>query len=353
MGDDVLSCFARHPDRIPPSAATVMPDGETLLLCLDKPAVYEALREIEIPFPRTRIVHSLGELHREAERIGFPVSVKPPSSFHPFHPKAFICRDSDELHRKLPVWPQPQPALILQEYASGLRRSCDLMAVDGEMSAYFEFKALRTDWYDGTGMTTSAVTVSPTPELYEYCRRLLARLNYSGPAVVQWLLDDANGAIRFLEINPRLDASCGFALHCGYPFPALGAEWAEHRRRGLRPPPPRLKPYPAGLRGVWLTGDLDGLLLALSRRAIGPKTAFAWLARALGSALRARMHLLFRWSDPLPALYAGVSILRTLGGLLLRDLPRGLWRHAMEKLTGADSRPAGPGLEGAVAPPVQ
>lgn len=341
-GDDVLACLARHPDRIPASAAPVVPDSETLLLCLDKPAVYDVLREIDIPFPRTKLVHSLGQLHREAERIGFPVSVKPPSSFRPFHPKAFICRDRDELYQRLPVWPQQQPALVLQEYAPGLRRSCDLMAVEGEMNAYFEFKALRTDWHDGTGMTTSAVTIPPTPELHEYCRRLLKRLNYSGPAAVQWLMDDRTGAISFLEINPRLDASCAFALSCGYSLPALAAEWAEHRKQGLKPPPATLPPYPVGVRGVWLTGDLDGLLLALSKRAIGPKMAFAWLARAVGSALRARMHLVFHWKDPLPAVYCGVDILRTLAGMICRDLPRSLWRRLAAKLPGAAVRPRAP-----------
>lgn len=308
-GDDVLACLARHPDRIPASAAPVVPDSETLLLCLDKPAVYDVL---------------------------------PPSSFRPFHPKAFICRDRDELHQRLPVWPQQQPALVLQEYAPGLRRSCDLMAVESGKTAYFEFKALRTDWHDGTGMRTSAVTIPPTPELHEYCRRLLKRLNYSGPAAVQWLMDDRTGAISFLEINPRLDASCAFALSCGYSLPALAAEWAEHRKQGLKPPPATLPPYPVGVRGVWLTGDLDGLLLALSKRAIGPKMAFAWLARAVGSALRARMHLVFHWKDPLPAVYCGVDILRTLAGMICGDLPRSLWRRLAAKLPGAAVRPRAP-----------
>lgn len=341
VGEDALTCFARHPERLAGSAAVVMAEPETTLLCMQKHRVYELLREIDVPFPRTLTVSNMIELWRGAEEIGFPVSIKPTSSARPFHPKALICRSADELRQRLASWPEGHASLVLQRYAPGLRHGCDLMAVDGEVTAYFEFRALRSDWHDGTGMTVSAITVPPTPALYEYCRRLIRRLNYSGPAAIQMLVDDATGEINFLEINPRLDASCAFSVACGYDFPAMGASWAEAKKQGVAVTPPAPRGYRAGVRGVWLTGDLDGLVLALSRRAIDAKTALWWLACAAGASMRARMHLIFRWDDPLPAVRSGVNVMRAFGGMILRRIPALRWderaaRRAMQP--GSPSR---------------
>lgn len=318
-GEDALACFAEHPDCVPARVAIVTAVPETIQLCLNKDRVCELLGELRIPFPETCTVSTLVELTARADHIGYPVVVKPPSSLHPFHPKAFICDSEREMMARLPRWPPEQSRLVLQRYVRGLRHGCDIMAVNGEITAYFQFKALRSDWHDGTGMTVSGFSTEANGAMYEYCRRLIKRLNYSGPAAIQMLMDDATGEINFLEINPRLDASCALAVACGYDFPAMAAIWAEERKRGAVVPHFAPRRYPAGVRVSWLTGDLDGLLLAVVEHQISARKALRWFFCALGAALRARVHLIFRPDDPLPALYQTMRVLRAVASAIRSD----------------------------------
>src|SRR5262245_40328444 len=47
------------------------------LLCRDKPAMKEALRQARLPCAESTAASSLGELQAFAERVGFPLAVKP------------------------------------------------------------------------------------------------------------------------------------------------------------------------------------------------------------------------------------------------------------------------------------
>ena len=84
-----------------------------------------------------------------------------------------------------------------------------------------------------------------------------------------------------------------------------------------------LDEYTAGRVGVWLYGDLQGLLEAWRRKELSLKSALLWLGRMSGSFVRADFHLVWSWRDPLPAmvLYAHLpAALVSRGAGKLRSL---------------------------------
>ena len=300
VGEGQLSMLDRARSRIPEGLPVVLPESDTLKTCLEKDRAYQLASDVGVPVPRQVVAHHLEGLRDAAARVGFPCIVKPRESHHPFFGrKALICDSPETLRRLLPEWPEGNEVLIVQSFCRGRRHNCDLLADKGELLEYFEMAVLRTNRHDGTGLSVDLVSVPPTPDLREHCQRILARLRYTGPAMIQFLVDEQSGDAQFLEINPRLDAFCGAARFAGCDMPALAARLYLGRPAddGRRNPG-----YAVGHRTHWLWGDLVGLRQETRGGRIGWYAALRWAVRIPLSFVRAHSHLTWDLRDPKPTL---------------------------------------------------
>lgn len=314
IGESELSILARHADKLPEAVVPVMADLQAVAACLDKLQMYARVRDLGIPVAPFESVRSWAELGELADRFGYPFVLKPNTSLTEFFDrKAIVVRDRQDLHRQLPGWPDGNELLILQKCARGQRRNLHFLADRGRILAWFQQHVLRTNRLDGTGYGVDGVTEKPAPELRQYCERILGKLEYSGAGCVQFLVEPETGAVSFLEINPRLDATCAVPYYCGYDFPLLALEYAAYRSGQRAAPPENSRSYAVGKHGIWLTGDLDALLHALAERKIGPRQGLRWAGRLVKSLVRADFHLTWTWRDPLPTL---AVIARRIAGML-------------------------------------
>ena len=308
VGDADHHLICSHLDELPTDVDLVSPGPDVLRRCLDKGEAYLAAEQAGVPVPHQEIAHSLEEVHSGAEVVGFPCIVKPVDSLRFFWgKKALKFRNREELHDAFTTWPEGNDQLIVQEFATGQRHNCDLLATDGRLTDYFELKVLRTNFYNGTGLFVDGVSIPPDPRLREHCANLLQVLHYDGPAMVQFLVDDERGTVRFLEINPRLDAFSAVAYHSGYDFPLLSVQQA----LGAQPPRSR-KPqdYRTGVRVHWLLGDLTGLWRAVTEKEIDTSDATHWLLNIAITSVRTRRHITWSWRDPAPTLYMYAEFFR-------------------------------------------
>ena len=253
VNDLEVGCLARNADKLPSSAAIIMPEPSVVSTCHDKGKIYEINDKLGIPQPRFQKVFSYSELIEAAKNIGAPFVIKPVDSFVPFYgKKLIIVQRAEDIQKSLPAWPEGNEVLIVQKYIRGYRRDCAFAAVEGGLIAYFERKILRTTRHDYTGFCVDGISVSPTSELRKYCEKLAGKLEYSGVGYIQFLIDETDGEIYFLEINPRLDANCAIQFHSGYDFPKMAVECVEYKA-GLRPEPPgNSSSYSTGKHGVWI-----------------------------------------------------------------------------------------------------
>ncbi len=301
VGELHLLWVTRNLERCPSGVAVVTPGLDNLEACLDKSTAHRIAVEAGVPVPQQIVSFDLVELREGAEALGFPCIVKPESSFQPFFgEKAIILRDRDSLARHFASWPDGNEMLIVQRYVSGIRHNCDLISVNGELLAYFELKALRTDRFNGTGLYVDGISVAPDPHTRDHCARLLRQMRYTGPSMVQFLVNDEDESKTFLEINPRLDAFCAVGFHCGYDFP----RWAVECVRSTDPVSDKYPTsYPTQVRVIWFMGDLRGIWRAASEHKLPLSDIGKWFVRMLASFLRARRHITWSWRDPLPTLY--------------------------------------------------
>lgn len=322
VGEEEITCLIRHRDVIPPSTELVMAEPSVISACLDKFGSYELAARLGVPQAPRRQVHDHEALISAMEEIGYPCVVKPNDSSRAFFgKKALIIHAANDFTRLFPAWPEENKFLLLQRWVPGYRHNCHFVADRGRLLAYFEQRVLRTDRRDGTGYGVDGISVAPSPALKTYCESLAMALNYSGAGSAQFLVDDRAGLTSFLEINPRLDATCALPYYCGYDFPRMAVLYAEYRRGTLSTPIVNFSAYPAGRRAVWLRGDILGWVHEMSTGALNPKQTVVWLKEMTTTFFRGDYHLTWSWNDPLPACFFFASLaksfLRYLMGKIL------------------------------------
>jgi predicted ATP-grasp superfamily ATP-dependent carboligase len=307
VGDSDVGYVATRSPRLPPDAILVMADRRNVLASLDKLELCGAARQIGLDVADFECVPT-SEIAAAASRLGLPCVIKPRSSLEDRgHVKALILRSAADLARatQLPELRGGPAHVMIQRYIEGVRHNCHFVAHRGALLAYFEQRVLRTTRLDGCGNGVDGISVAPSLERRRACERLIETLGYSGPGCIQFLVGAVGGRSWFLELNPRLDATCAIAERSGYDLPRLALEEASHRAgRAAACPPALASPYRVGVRGVWTTGDLEGLYGAVAQGSLSLGQAVQWSGRMIAASLFATHHLTFRWSDPLPAAWA-------------------------------------------------
>jgi predicted ATP-grasp superfamily ATP-dependent carboligase len=327
IGETDILCLLRHMDAIPSSTKLVMANPATIEACFDKFHIYEIVSQLGIPLVKFRKVSDYAELESAVARFGYPCVVKPNNSQAAFFEmKALILRTASDLKRMLPVWPEGNEFLILQQFASGYRHNCHFIADRGRLLAYFEQRVLRTDELDGTGGGVDGISYAPTAKLRKYCALLAEKLNYSSIGCAQFLVDDQNGTMSFLEINPRLDATCALPFYCGYDFPRMAVLHAEYRRGMLSELPENSSTYPVGKHGVSLWRDVMGWARAVKTGKRNLRESLGWLKQMALTFFHGDFHFTWSWTDPLPTFYRFSKLVPSALNRLARKI--GLsWRH--------------------------
>jgi predicted ATP-grasp superfamily ATP-dependent carboligase len=246
---------------------------------------------------KTRTVKTAEELRDAVEALGLPSIAKASDSTSLLLGKkcVFIRTDLD-LDSLVDNWPAGQADIIVQNEIRGRRHNCDIVAENGQIRLYFESEILRTDQADYAGNSVFDRSIPPTPVHREYCERLVAELNFTGLALIQFLRDEDAGKSYFLEANPRAGSTIGLAVNCGIDLPAASV------RAHLGNLSDTDKSYPFNRSQNWLHGDLLGLRKARMNGEIDLGQSLGWLTRALADFLRSDYHTTFVWKDPLPTM---------------------------------------------------
>jgi biotin carboxylase len=315
--------LANNAHLVPNRVRVVSPSPYLVRTSLDKPKMLELATQLGLGCPPFATVKSLDELYKATAEIGFPVIVRPFSHLNRIgNKKAIICQDQQAFDLAFEEWPKRQPGLLVQRYVKGARRDLYFIARNGEVSAFLQTNITRTDNPDGTGLSTEGKYSPVSDDLASQTAKLVKKLDYSGIGFTQFIVDDFSGHATFLELNPRTAGSHKCAEAMGLPLTLHALEIAG----GPKAPPIRSDwSYRAGGYYCWLSGDLYGLKQALLAKEITAMQAAAWGLAMLRTAVRARVHLTWSLSDPLPSI-----------ALLLRPLPKlksqlfqlvGLTRH--------------------------
>ncbi len=143
----------------------------------------------------------------------------------------------------------------------GDRVGIETVVHEGRPLVLFQYRCSKEYPYAG-GEIVLAVAEPLDETLAGFTRRLLAALEWEGPATVEFRRDPASGAVVLNGVNGSCCESLPLSSRAGLDFPYYDWQLA----RGEEPDPPA--EYQAGVRARWAAGDLRrvGEILAHSRR---------------------------------------------------------------------------------------
>jgi hypothetical protein len=291
------------------------PSADAYHRASDKPSLLQLATQCGLRIPAQRVLNSKNDAGSVLAALpdGRWV-IKPARSVVEVDGRAhslqvrFVDRTS-ELQHAAAVFPHAAYPLLIQERISGDGIGVFLLRHDQETVLKFGHRRLREKPPAG-GVSTYREAVIPPPELVLKCEGLLDRLDFDGPAMVEFKVDATTGEPVLMEVNARLWGSVQLAIDAGFDFPvALVGLTMGLAVRDVGPSRPHVRTY-------WEFGELDHALAVWRKSreelSVSPEFRVGAVA-AIQSLLDRRWGdrpEVFRFTDPLPFLAEAYRWLR-------------------------------------------
>jgi predicted ATP-grasp superfamily ATP-dependent carboligase len=304
--DFAMQPLARARDTFEPYTRLAIPSNQALAVSSDKQQTVQLARELGVPVPETRLAHDAQEALAVAPVLGWPVVLKPQSSYQYCNGGGTAsfgvtyAASAADLEAKMARF-EGRCAVLLQSYRRGVGIGVEVLASSGRILAAFQHRRLHEVPVTG-GASTYRESCRLDPRLYDYARRLLERLRWTGLAMVEFKLDAEESVL--MEINGRVWGSLPLAIQSGMDFPGhlLRLYLEGESAFGEEP----LRDYRIGVRCRDLLRDLVWISAILAQKGRYPFLPIprrrCGVAALLGLLDPRRKTDLGAWDDPIPAL---------------------------------------------------
>jgi predicted ATP-grasp superfamily ATP-dependent carboligase len=292
--DASLLAVSEHRDRLEGSTRLGLPSREAVRRSVDKRVLLEVAAGVGLAQPQSEACADERQAEAVAEKLGYPVVLKPVQSFLPVNGGfrqhgVVVVADAEELRRALAELPPP---LIVQHYERAQFVSCTGVFAGGRLLALTTSRVLRL-WPPLAGMHTYSETIRAPDGLAERVSSLLAEVGWQGIFQLQ-MLEHPDGRLSVIDLNPRVFASITLDDYAGANLAAVWCEWL----LGRDPLPVVAQP---ARRYRWEEGELCHLAWQLRHRRLRAATAVLLPHRRV-------THSWFRVTDPGPLVARAVDL---------------------------------------------
>ncbi len=251
--DAELPFYIQHADALAAQGIrTFLPTLEQFKL-RGKDRLQDIADRIGLDLPRTRVIHSLGQLMTAVDELGLPVMVK--GSLYKAHRCATLPEAVSHFHQLVAEWGYP---IIVQQVVAGDELNVVGLG-DGEGGSLGQV-AIKKLSVTALGKIWTGVTVHHAGMLAA-TERFIREFHWRGPFELECMVQ--GDRVHLIEVNPRFPAWVYFATGVGLNLPARLA------RRCLGQPTPATSEYAAGKLFVRYTyevvTDLDVFQKAVTR----------------------------------------------------------------------------------------
>lgn len=231
----------------------------------DKYALMQLATQLQVPIPDTVFVPAGGLTDvLLAQVVVYPVVVKPARSMVSVggvwtKTSVHHAKTRDELqalYREVSYLTEPS---MIQRRVQGEGQGVFALMHQGVPVATFAHRRLREKPPSG-GVSVLRESMAVPKEMGDEAVRLLEAVTWHGVAMVEFKMDEARNRPVLMEVNGRWWGSLQLAIDAGIDFPFLVHQIAMGiPRQGLS------TDYRVGTRSRWFLGDVDHLLLRLTR----------------------------------------------------------------------------------------
>lgn len=180
----------------------------------------ELAQSLGIPVPEHRVIKTVEEGIEFSKLIGFPVVLKPISSYseNKLTRKRTVATVQNEKELKLVLSHMLQHSLVqAQEYFDGVGTGVEFLANNGETQFAFQHLRLHEPLKGGGSSYRKSITLHPG--MLKAAQEIVAKLRYSGVGMVEFRWDRQTDQWTFVEVNGRFWGSLPLAIASDADFP--------------------------------------------------------------------------------------------------------------------------------------
>ncbi|HUR37755.1 MAG TPA: ATP-grasp domain-containing protein, partial [Terriglobales bacterium] len=221
--DIAAQLLASIESELPPGVKLLSASRKPLQCVQDKAVTLLLARNAGIAVPESHHPCDFQELLELSEHLTYPVVIKPRYSHfwsgdHWAHGRVCYAHSKEELLSKYWRAHSLIRGPIVQRYVQGQGRGIFVLLWKDQLMAAFAHRRLRE--HPPTGGVGVLCSSEPMDEiLLLQSVRLLRSIGWSGPAMVEYKDDIADGIPKLMEVNGRFWGSLQLATNAGVNFP--------------------------------------------------------------------------------------------------------------------------------------
>lgn len=194
---------------------------------IDKRIQYKKAEEVGIPIPKTFSPESIEELDEIHRHITYPVFIKACYSYmwkkHFGTVKGFVAENKQKLSEIYEMLNKKKLTIMIQEIIPGPDTNhfkyCCYVSKYGEMLLSFTLQKIRQHPIRfGIGAAVKSIHY---PDLMSIGARYFTSIGYRGVGSAEFKLDERDGNLKLIELNPRYWQQNMLSDRCGMNFPLI------------------------------------------------------------------------------------------------------------------------------------
>jgi predicted ATP-grasp superfamily ATP-dependent carboligase len=250
VGSISVRIVSRHRQELDKLTSVQLPGPEPVFTALNKRSTYEIAEKVGVPIPLTCYPCSFEEVDGMKKKLSYPVVVKALEDTGT-HTTEYVDSERELLKRYKHVcttYDLKSPNLpMIQGQVNGDGYGFFALYQNGELKRSFMHHRIRE--YPVTGGASSCAESFRASKLKEYGKRILDKLRWHGPCMVEFKSIKGSQDYVLMEVNPKFWGSLDLALACKVDFPYLLCEMA--RGKNL----PYSEDYKVGVKFHWPLSD--------------------------------------------------------------------------------------------------
>lgn len=294
--EKTLIPLAKRKQEVEQFTVLAAPNENVLELVCDKNKTFALAENIGIPVPRSIVVSTLSDLDGIADKLDFPIVIKPSRSIADgkgdIRVKLVVqyAFSQQELRDKC-ISILPFAPVVVQEYFRGAGVGVEVLANKGEIIYAFQHKRLHELPLTGGGSCLRE-SVPIDPKLLDHSQKIIKALNWQGVAMIEFKHCEKTNDCRLMEINGRFWGSLPLAVNAGADFPYYLYQLLVLEEKT------QAKSAAIGVKSRKLKEDIYWFLVVLFRREKSPLVVWPTASQLLFdiASVFSRRHYFDSWS---------------------------------------------------------